>query len=125
MDIFREFTFTASSWPLLRDSSTETMNSYRVFVLVSGEVNPKTGWIIDLGQFYTTVKPTIEELNNSCLNNKLWLASPTLENIVVWIWDRLHSAFKDLGCALVSVNVDRLSDLGTVGVAYRGPQVSA
>ena len=64
-------------------------HSFQVEIVVSGEVDPKLGWVIDYAEMSAAFKPLWEKLDHRYLNEVPGLANPTSENLAVWIWDRL------------------------------------
>ena len=89
MEIFKEFTFDAAHWlpnvPAGHKCGNMHGHTYRVVVGVEGEVDPHTGFVMDFGDLKAVVKPLIEWLDHSCLNDKL--VNPTAENIVEFMWE--------------------------------------
>ena len=63
-------------------------HNYIVEIEVRGEVSPKFGWIVDFAFLDSTIKPLIERLDHSHLNDTI--ENPTAENIAQWIMDN-HS----------------------------------
>lgn len=64
-------------------------HSYRVTVLVSGEVDPRTGFVVDFADLYQAFAPLHEQLDHRYLNEVEGLLNPTSENLARWIWVRL------------------------------------
>ena len=64
-------------------------HSYKVDIVVEGEVPPEQGYLIDYAEIKAAFEPLKQQLDHSCLNEVEGLANPTSEMIAKWIWDRL------------------------------------
>jgi 6-pyruvoyltetrahydropterin/6-carboxytetrahydropterin synthase len=64
-------------------------HSFKVEVAVSGECDPKLGWLMDYADIAASFKPLWEQLDHRYLNEVPGLENPTSENIAAWIWERL------------------------------------
>ncbi|HEX6694673.1 MAG TPA: 6-carboxytetrahydropterin synthase [Longimicrobiales bacterium] len=68
-------------------------HNYELDVTVEGEVDPQTGFVLDLKDLRVLVeKSVIDDLDHRNLNVDVpWMADiiPTTENLVVAIWSRL------------------------------------
>jgi 6-pyruvoyltetrahydropterin/6-carboxytetrahydropterin synthase len=64
-------------------------HSFGLEVVVTGEVESKTGLFYDHGKLAEAVRPILEKLDHSCLNEIPGLENPTLELMAKWFWDRL------------------------------------
>ena len=71
-------------------------HNYRLFVTIEGEVDPQTGFIIDLGTLDSTVTfKVIDRLDHQHLNSALPEFGeggkiPSSENLVLWILGELQ-----------------------------------
>ncbi len=88
-------------------------HSYEVEVAVRGEVDAKTGWLIDYGDIDRRVKPLIAELDHQTLNDIPGLENPTSEILCGWLWERLEARLP--GLHRVSV-----AETGTAACHYYG-----
>lgn len=76
-------------------------HNYRLFVTVRGEVDPVTGFIVDLGRLDSLVaERVVERLDHQHLNAALpefaaGGAIPSSENLVRWIHGQLAGALPD------------------------------
>ncbi len=74
-------------------------HNYELDVTVDGEVDPETGFVMDLKQLRDLVESrVIEDVDHRNLNLDVgWMEGliPTTENLVVAIWDRLVDAMPD------------------------------
>jgi 6-pyruvoyltetrahydropterin/6-carboxytetrahydropterin synthase len=64
-------------------------HSFRVTVRVEGEVEERTGWVVDFADLGKAFAPVHEALDHRCLNDVPGLENPTSEVLARWIWDRL------------------------------------
>ena len=65
-------------------------HSFRFELVLRGEVDPSTGWLIDFGDISKVVKPLIENhLDHYLLNEVDGLENPTSEQISIWLWNRI------------------------------------
>jgi 6-pyruvoyltetrahydropterin/6-carboxytetrahydropterin synthase len=91
-------------------------HNYRLFVTVQGEVDPRTGFVVDLGTLDNLVAIRIlERLDHQHLNAALsefgeGEGIPSSENLVCWIHAQLHGALPS-GAALVKLRLEEDEDL--------------
>ena len=64
-------------------------HSFRGEVAVRGEVDPKTGWLIDFADLKRAVDPIVHDLDHYCLNDIPGLENPTSEMVALWLWNKL------------------------------------
>jgi len=64
-------------------------HSFKVEIVVVGELDPKLDWVMDYADISRAFKPVWEKLDHRYLNEIPGLENPTSENIAVWIWNRL------------------------------------
>ena len=64
-------------------------HSFTIDVVVSGEVDPRQGYLVDYGDIRKATEPIERALDHYCLNDVEGLENPTAENISRWIWERL------------------------------------
>jgi 6-pyruvoyltetrahydropterin/6-carboxytetrahydropterin synthase len=64
-------------------------HSFRVEIAVSGECDPKLGWLMDYAEISAAFKPLFEQLDHYYLNEIEGLENPTSEVVAAWIWNRL------------------------------------
>ncbi len=118
MELFKEFTFEAAHRlphvPPDHRCARLHGHSYRVLIHVSGEVDPKSGMVMDFADIKSAFKPIIDEhLDHYYLNDVPGLENPTSENLTRWIWQRLSPA-------LSQMNAVEVRETCTSGVIYRG-----
>ena len=84
-------------------------HNYRLFVTVEGEVDPQTGFIVDLGHLDSLVtKKVVDRLDHQHLNSALPEFAekiPSSENLVLWILDQLQ------GLPVVKLRLEEDEDL--------------
>ena len=89
-------------------------HSYRVDVCCAGEVDPRTGWLLDFGEVKARVEPLIRnELDHRVLNDIAGLENPTAEMLAHWLWQRIAPIVP----YLASITVHETT---TSRVTYRG-----
>ncbi|MCA9242572.1 MAG: 6-carboxytetrahydropterin synthase QueD [Phycisphaerales bacterium] len=64
-------------------------HSFRVDVVVAGEIDPAVGYLVDYGAIKAACEPIRVQLDHHCLNEVPGLENPTAEMIAAWIWARL------------------------------------
>ena len=89
----KDFTFEAAqTLPCVPDDhKCRRMHghSFKVEISVEGEVDPKTGWFYDHALIGRAMKPLIDSLDHSYLNEIAGLENPTIENMCAWFWEKL------------------------------------
>lgn len=100
-------------------------HNYELEVSLTGEVDPDTGFLADLGVVKALVQQrVIDVLDHSQIETDIpWFANrqPTSENLVIFIWDQIASHFPD-GVRLVRV---RLYETPSIFTEYDGDLSSA
>lgn len=71
-------------------------HTYNLEVEVKGVINPDLGWLIDYGDIKNIVKPLVDILDHSYLNEIEDLKYTTAEEIAVWLWIRIKPSIPDL-----------------------------
>jgi 6-pyruvoyltetrahydropterin/6-carboxytetrahydropterin synthase len=64
-------------------------HSFRVEIVVSGECDPKFGWLMDYAEISEAFRPILDRLDHYYLNDIPGLDNATSENLAKWIWDQL------------------------------------
>jgi 6-pyruvoyltetrahydropterin/6-carboxytetrahydropterin synthase len=67
-------------------------HNYELDVTVEGEIDPATGYVLDLGRLRDIAEEVVADLDHRNLNlDVAWLSGviPSTENLVVAIWKRL------------------------------------
>ncbi len=119
MRIYKEFHFEAAHFlPSAAPGSANARihgHSFRVRVVVDGEPDAATGYIVHFDELSAALGSAREELDHRLLNEVEGLAAPTLERIAMWIWNRLSNRIT--GLAEVHVARDSCQE----GCIYTGP----
>lgn len=117
MEIWKEFTFEAAHRlphvPVDHKCHRLHGHSFRCEVHVSGELDPKLGWVVDYAEIARAFEPLHRVLDHRYLNEIEGLANPTSEVLAQWIWRRLAPALPGLSMIVVR-------ETCTAGCAYRG-----
>lgn len=94
-------------------------HNYELEVTVEGDVDPKTGFVVDLARLRDLVRGrVVDEVDHANLNRDVdWMrgVNPSSENLAVQIWRRLEGELE--GAELVSV---RLWETPRNSAEYRG-----
>jgi queuosine biosynthesis protein QueD len=118
VELTREYTFEAAHRlpRVAADHKCARLHghSFRIEVCVAGEVDARTGWLMDFGDITAVVEPLIRhELDHRTLNDVAGLENPTSELLCEWMWARLKPKFP--GLAAVTVH-----ETCTARCTYRG-----
>lgn len=89
-------------------------HSFRIEVGVTGDVDPRAGWLIDFGDITAVVEPLLRsELDHRSLNDVPGLENPTSEQLCQWLWKRLSPRIA--GLSVITVH-----ETCTARCTYRG-----
>lgn len=117
MDIFRIFTIEAAHRlphvPAGHKCARVHGHSFRIELHVSGEVDARTGWVMDFADVKAAFQPTFERLDHHYLNEVAGLENPTSENLSRWIWNELKPTLPRLSKVVVH-------ETCTSGCVYQG-----
>jgi 6-pyruvoyltetrahydropterin/6-carboxytetrahydropterin synthase len=81
-------------------------HSYRFEVALEGEVDPRTGFLVDFGDVDVLVAPLVAILDHYYLNEVEGLENPTSEVLAVWLWQRLRPKLPALRAVTVAETCD-------------------
>lgn len=76
-------------------------HSYRIDVHVSGQVDPKTGWVMDFARIKEAVEPILDQLDHRLLDDVPGLANSTSELLAKFLWDRIRPSLPSLSAVAV------------------------
>ncbi|MFP4214309.1 MAG: 6-carboxytetrahydropterin synthase QueD [Planctomycetota bacterium] len=76
-------------------------HSYRVDIHITGEVDPREGWVMDFGDVKSVVAPVIDELDHRVLNDIDGLENCTSELIAAYLWKRVKPALPALSAVTI------------------------
>jgi len=117
MEIFKEFSIESAhrlpNLPPDHKCSRLHGHSFRITIVVSGDLQPDYGWVMDFADIGEAFHPLFDQLDHRYLNDIEGLENPTSENLSRWIWTRLKPSLPSL--AAVHVN-----ETCTSGCVYRG-----
>jgi 6-pyruvoyltetrahydropterin/6-carboxytetrahydropterin synthase len=77
-------------------------HSFKIEVSVSGECDPKLGWLIDYAEISAAFQPLFEQLDHHCLNDVAGLENPTSEILAKWVFDKLKPKIPILNAVTVA-----------------------
>jgi len=84
-------------------------HNYELFVTVKGEINPKTGYTMDMKILSKLMKErVVNKLDHKNLNLDVDFLKDkitTTENILVSIWNELDGPVQSLGCSLHKIKL--------------------
>jgi 6-pyruvoyltetrahydropterin/6-carboxytetrahydropterin synthase len=84
-------------------------HNYTLFVTVKGDVNPDTGFLVNLKYLSTLIEESvIEKLDHRNINLEVDFMSGKLastENLAIAIWNELHEPISTMGATLHSIKV--------------------
>ena len=90
-------------------------HNYTLVVSVTGELDPRTGFITNLGRLKEVVRrEVLDQLDHKQIETEVeWFRSrqPSTENLVLWIQQRL--AATGLGCRLLRVRLHETESIYT------------
>lgn len=88
-------------------------HSFKIDVVVEGEVPPEQGYLMDYGAIKAAITPIQNQLDHYLLNEVAGLENPTAEMLAKWVFDRLRPALPLLTCV-------RVHETCTTEATYRG-----
>jgi len=71
-------------------------HSFTMEVVIDGEPDPETGWVVDFGDVAEALQALHDALDHRLLNEVEGLERPTLENICKWAAAKLKPQFPGL-----------------------------
>jgi 6-pyruvoyltetrahydropterin/6-carboxytetrahydropterin synthase len=90
VELKKEYRFEAAHWlprvPKGHKCARVHGHSYRVELIVSGPVDPETGWLIDFAAIDDVWAELHDRLDHRTLNDVPGLENSTCENLAVYIW---------------------------------------
>ena len=113
----KSFGFEAAHWlptfPQGHKCGRVHGHSFRVQVVVEGEVDEQKGYLIDYGEIQRALEPIRQQLDHHSLNEIEGLENPTSEVLARWLWERLERPLPLL-CEIV------VNETCTAQCTYRG-----
>lgn len=100
LELRKTFQFEAahrlSNLPASHKCSGLHGHCFTVEVAVTGECDPRYGWVVDYSEIAEAFRPVLEELDHRCLNEIPGLENPTSEQIALFIWQKLKPRLNGL-----------------------------
>jgi 6-pyruvoyltetrahydropterin/6-carboxytetrahydropterin synthase len=117
--LVREYTFEAAHMlpRVAADHKCARMHghSYKVAITVEGDIDADTGMVVDFAEIDAAVMPLLDgELDHRYLNDVAGLENPTVENLTIWVWQRLSEQMPVLLRAI------EVRETATSAVIYEG-----
>jgi 6-pyruvoyltetrahydropterin/6-carboxytetrahydropterin synthase len=85
-------------------------HNYVLYVTVKGEVDPETGFVLNLKHLSKIIQTfVLEQLDHKNINLEVPFMAGRLastENLAIAIWEQLEKPVADLGAALASIKVE-------------------
>ena len=81
-------------------------HSFRFEVFLEGEVDERTGFLMDFGDVDAIVQPLVERLDHYYLNEIEGLENPTSEVLAAWLWRHLAPRLPPLHAISVAETCD-------------------
>ena len=107
------------NWEVFGPDSKVHGHNYTLEVMVSGNVNPETGFIVDLGHLKKIVKTyVLDILDHSQFEKEVdWFKEkqPSSENLVQFIWEQIEPRLKR-----ATLHRIRLRETPTIFTDYYG-----
>lgn len=78
-------------------------HNYELFVTVKGEINPDTGFVVNLKTLSTVIRTDVTEIldhKNLNMDVKGMPIMPSTENVAIFIWNILAPKIKEMGAEL-------------------------
>lgn len=118
IELTKEFSFEAAhrlpAVPPEHKCARMHGHSFRVEVCIAGQVDERTGWLVDYAEIAAAVEPILRgELDHRALNDVPGLENPTSEVLCGWLWRRIEPKLP----GLVSITVNETC---TARCTYRG-----
>ena len=76
-------------------------HSFKIDIVVEGEVDPIRGYLVDYGDIKAACEPIRKQLDHNFLNEIEGLENPTAENLARWVWQRLIEPLPLLASVIV------------------------
>ena len=114
----KSFSFDAAHWlptfPEGHKCRRLHGHTFRVELVVQGEVDRAKGYLVDYGELKRAIQPLEEQLDHHLLNEIPGLENPTAENLSRWIYERIEPTVPLLSAV-------RVHETCSSGAEYRGP----
>ncbi len=78
-------------------------HNYELYVTVKGEINPDTGFVVNLKDLSAVIRTDVTEVldhKNLNMDVKGMPVMPSTENVAIFIWNILNPKITEMGAAL-------------------------
>jgi 6-pyruvoyltetrahydropterin/6-carboxytetrahydropterin synthase len=62
-------------------------HSFKIVLTLVGDLDPKTGWVIDYNDIQALMKTLLDKIDHRVLNEVEGLENPTSELLAKWVYD--------------------------------------
>ncbi|MCD6017734.1 MAG: 6-pyruvoyl tetrahydrobiopterin synthase [Bacteroidetes bacterium] len=83
-------------------------HNYELFVTVKGEINPDTGFVVNLKTLSTVIRTDVTDIldhKNLNMDVKGMPIMPSTENVAIFIWNILAPKIKEMGAELHGIKL--------------------
>lgn len=105
VNLSKSFTFEAAHWlptfPEGHKCRRMHGHSFKVDIIVRGEVPEDQGFLIDYGDIKQAINPIEQQLDHYVLNEIEGLENPTAEQLARWIFDKIQPNLPMLHCVRI------------------------
>jgi 6-pyruvoyltetrahydropterin/6-carboxytetrahydropterin synthase len=88
-------------------------HSFEIIIKVKGDIDKKSGFVIDFEDIQNSFNPIGSLLDHSYLNDIEGLENPTSENLCIYIWDAIKTS-------LPNIFEIEIKETKLTGCVYRG-----
>jgi 6-pyruvoyltetrahydropterin/6-carboxytetrahydropterin synthase len=100
LEIVKEFTFEAAHYftaaPEGHIYGRLHGHSFHVAVALGGSRDAEHGWVVDFGELARALTQVRDKLDHNLLNEIEGLDNPSLENIAIWLAEKIQPRFPQL-----------------------------
>ena len=116
LELFRDYTVDAArrlvGLPAGHKCANLHGHTFFVRMWFAGELDAKTGMLVDFAEIDRAVGPVLERLDHHYLNDVAGLEQPTTEMIAVWLWKQARRELPNI----VKIEVRESATAGVVCV---------
>lgn len=81
-------------------------HSFKVTLVLRGDLDPKLGWVMDYHEIKKQSEPVLKQLDHRLLNEVSGLENPTTEILTRWIYQKLKPSLNGLHQVIISETFD-------------------
>lgn len=71
-------------------------HSFKIILILRGEMNPKIGWLRDYHEISSIAQSVLKPLDHQVLNKVTGLENPTSEWLAVWVYEKIKLQLPEL-----------------------------